>query len=408
MVPLTRGEIEALLDAPGVGPGGFVVSAFADLTVRNGFERDVERHLKNEAKAAGGALGEKARRGLDDDLEAVRRAVREADPKARGLAVFSAAARGFLRVVPLDFPVADRLMVDEEPFVLPILEHWHADPSYLIALVDSDEAHLFEARHGHPDKLRDVVRDDAGQDIQRDKPRFTYKKRFAQTRHERLFGAEDDRFLKSVAEAVRGQWQGHEFAGLILLGQPPVTGALRRLLARDAVGPVVAEAAHAMTAEGEHLAAGVAPLIDRAEADREAEALAELRERSARQHLVALGATDVLDALQQGRAARVLLSPRADIPGARCRDCGYRLGAPAGVCPYCNGPTRAVNAVQDILVMAVRHNVPVRLVGPAAATKDDPLGPANGVAALLVAEANWAPDRAAARASEGRPETPAS
>src|SRR5262249_60515958 len=232
MLPLTRGEIEVLLDAP--DRDHYVVSAFADLTVQNGFERHGERHLKNEAKAAGDALAEtKARKTLDEDLEVIRQAVRGVDTKARGLAVFSCAGRGFKRVLPLDFPVANRLVIDDEPFVLPILEHWYADPRHLIALVDSDEAHLFEARHGHPDRVRDVVRDDVGQDIQRDKPRFTFKKRFAQTRHERLFGMENDRFLKAVAEAVREHWQGQDFAGPILLGPPAITGPLPELLHRE-------------------------------------------------------------------------------------------------------------------------------------------------------------------------------
>jgi protein required for attachment to host cells len=387
MVTLTRGEIEVLLDGP--DRADYVVSAFADLTVQNGFERHVELHLKNQARAAGDALAEaRARKGLGENLEVVRGAVRSADPKARGLAVFSCAAKGFRQVVPLDFPVENRLVIDEDPFVLPILEHWYADPRYLAALVDSDEAHLFEVRHGRPDRVRDVVRTDQDEPIQRDKPRFSFKKRFAQTRHERLFGAEDDRFLKSVAEAVRDHWQGHDFAGLVLLGQPSITGPLRRLLPREVAEAVVAEAPHAM-ADG--LSDEVLPLLDRAWADREAATLAEFRERCKEKHRVALGATEVLDALQQGRAAEVLLSGNADIPGARCVDCDYRLGAPVRACPYCNGATRTVNAVQEILVMAMRHRVPVHVVRRPS-TKDDPLAPANGVAALLHAEANWAPD----------------
>jgi peptide subunit release factor 1 (eRF1) len=321
----------------------------------------------------------------------VREAVRAADPRARGLAVFSCAARGFRQVVPLDFPVENRLVIDEDPFVLPILEHWYADPRYLVALVDSDESHLFEVRHGHPDRVRDVVRGDQDEPIQRDKPRFSFKKRFAQTRHERLFGAEDDRFLKSVAEAVRDHWQGHDLSGLILLGQPSITGPLRRLLPREVAEAVVGEAPHAMTRETDGLADDLAPLLDRARADREARVLAEFHERCKEKHRVALGATEVLDALQQGRAAEILLSDRADIPAARCNDCNYRLGAPVRACPYCNGTTRTVNAAQDTLVMAMRHRVPVHLVRRPS-TKDDPLSPANGVAALLRAEANWAPD----------------
>src|SRR3954451_7971784 len=108
MVTLTRGEIEVLLDGP--DRDDYVVSAFADLTVQNGFERHVDLHLKNQARAAGDALAEaRARKSLDENLDVVREALRSADPKARGLAVFSCAAKGYRQVVPLDFPVENRL-----------------------------------------------------------------------------------------------------------------------------------------------------------------------------------------------------------------------------------------------------------------------------------------------------------
>ena len=403
MMPITRQEIEVLLDTP--DRHDYVVSAYADLTVHNGFERHVDLHLRNQAKAAGDALAEtKARRDLEENIEVIRQAVRgSVDPKIRGVAVFSSVARGFRQIVPLDFPVENHLVIDEEPFVLPILEHWYGDPMYLIALVDSDEAHLFEARHGHPDRVRDVVREDARQEIQRDKPKFTFKKRFAQTRHERLFGAEDDRFLKSVCEAIREHWQSHHFAGLIVLGQAPITGALRRLLPKDVAASVIAEAPHAMTTDPEALTAAVVPRIERWGAEREEGLLMQLHDRCKQKHLVAVGPTDVLDALQQGRAAEILLGNRNSIAGARCENCNYRLGAPVKTCPYCGGKTRWVNAVQDILRMAMRHRVPAHLVRRPS-SRDNPLAPLNDVAAFLKAEANWAPNHAAAQASAGHTE----
>ncbi len=51
----------------------------------------------------------------------------------------------------------------------------------------------------------------------------------------------------------------------------------------------------------------------------------------------------------------------ATLSGAICRDCHYRLGAATGVCPYCQGMCRPVNAAQEILRMAMRHRVPVRI-----------------------------------------------
>jgi hypothetical protein len=400
MMTKLRQGIEVLLDAP--DRHDHVVSAYADLTVQNGFERHIDLHLKNQSRAVGDALGETAaRRDLEANLIVIREAVRaQADPLARGLAVFSGVTRGLRQVIALEFPVANRLVIDEEPFVLPLLERWYGEPTFLIALVDSEQAHLFEALHGRPDRVRDLQREDAGQAIQRDKPRFTFKKRYAHALHERLFGLADDRFFKEVAEAIRDHWAAGHFSGLILLGQPPVTSTVRKLLPRDLAGAVAGEAQHAMTTRIDGLSDSVASLIERFQADRATAALAELKQRWSQKHRVAGGPTDVLDALQQGRAERIFVGPRLDISGARCSGCRYRLGAPVGLCPYCGAKTRPVNAVQDIMKLAMRHRVPVQLIHHAG-EKDAPLTPYGDVAALLLAEANWAPDRAAAEASEG-------
>jgi protein required for attachment to host cells len=399
MMPITRSEIEILLDTP--DRRDYVVSAFADLTVKDGFNNYVDIHLRNQARAAGDALGRAgARKALDSNLDAVRRAVAAQDGSAKGVAVFVSVARGLHHVVPLDFPVDNQLVLDEDPYVLPLLERWFGEPIYLIALVDSDEAHLFEAHAGGVvDPVEDVERADAGERIERDKPRFTYKKRFAQTRHEFLQETEDDKFLQDVAGTIDRHFRGGPFTGLILLGQPHLLGPLGRLLHKETQAAVVEEAQQAMTMRADDLADDVARVVGRWHAERDRQVLAELAQRWKEGHLVADGPTDVLDALQQGRATQVVIGPRRDLGGARCADCGYRLGAPVGKCPYCQGDCRTVNAVQEILRMALRHRTPVHLFRRN--LPNDPLANAGGVSALLRAEANWAPDPATAQASQG-------
>jgi peptide subunit release factor 1 (eRF1) len=395
MMPMTRQGIEVLLDSP--ERRGYVVSAYADMTVKDGFHNFVDVHLRNEAKAAEAALaGAEARKDLDENIEVIRQAVRQQDdPMARGLAVFSSVARGLRHVVPLHFRVENHLVINDQPFILPLLEKWYGEPVYLIALVDSDEAHFFEANSGRVEPVRDVERPDVGEDIQRDKPRFTYKKRFAQTRHERLHGAEEDKFLQDVAEMLHDHWQSGRFTGLILLGQSQITSPLRRLLHKDLQDAVADESPQAMTTRAEEVADDVARVMARWHAERDGQVLAELRERWKEKHLVANGPTDVLDALQQGRAAQVVIGRRRDLDGARCADCGYRFGAPIARCVYCGGHCRAVSAVQEIMQMALRHRIPVHLFRRG--LDRDPLEQAGGVAALVRAGANWSPDPTAAQ-----------
>lgn len=396
MMSMTRRGVEILLDTPDTHE--YVVSAYADMTVKDGFYRHVDQEIRNGARAAEAALSKaKARKDLDANIEVIRQAVQTADPAARGLAVFSCVARSYRHVIPMDAPVENRLVIDEEPFLYPLLVRWVGVPIHLIALADSHEAHLFEAHQGRPEPVRDLRDEAVDDDFQRDRPRFTYKKRFAKSQHERLHAIEDSHFFKEVVQAIDEHWQGGPFAGLVLLGQPTITGALRRLLPRSLEEAIVGEASHAMTAKPEGLADDVGRVIARWRADREEALLTELRSRWKENHRVANGASDVLDALQQGRATQILLSNHHDLPGARCVDCNYRFGAPVGTCPYCHGRCRSVSAAQDILVMAMRHRIPVHLFQRS--PKDDPLAGVGRVAALLRAEADWTPHAPQARSN---------
>jgi peptide subunit release factor 1 (eRF1) len=398
MMPMTRPGIVVLLDRP--DERGLVVSAYADMTVQDGFHRYVEQNLENLAAEAAKLLsGADARKALEENLDVIREAIRtEYDPTAAGMAIFSGASTKLRHVMNLEFPVENRLVIDEEPFVLPLLERWYGEPPYLVALFDSNEAQLFEARHGRSEPLDNLSRADAGQEVQRDKPRFTHKKRFAATHHERLQGTEDAPLFRELAEAVREHWREGNFAGLILLGKPQYTGPLRGLLPKEIEAVVAGGAAHPMTAQPDEIADDASRLAFDWEARREQEILSELNERWKENHLVANGPTDVLDALQQGRATRILLGTRRDIPGAQCLDCGYRFGAPVGVCPYCQGRCRNVSAVQDIMRLSMRHAVPISLFR---AADNNPLDRAGGLAAFVRAPANWAPNDQLARASEG-------
>ena len=388
MMPTTRQQIEVLLDRP--DQHDYVLSAYVDMTVKDGFARDVDLHLKNQARAAAEALGTtQARKDLEANLEVVRQIVAEhTGSAAAGLAIFSSLPRGLRHVVPLDFEVENHLVIDEEPFLLPLLEQWYGEATHLIVLLDSDEAHLFLAHGGAPEWVRDLERKDAQEDYQRDKPRFTYKKRFARAQHERLHASEDDQFLHEVSAVVAEAWGRDHFAGLILLGQPPITASLRRLLPRELAQAVVAEAHHAMTARPQELSDDVGRIVEKGRTDDQERLLTELRERWRRDHLVASGPSEVLEALLQGRATRVIFGTHRDMQGARCSGCGYRFGKPLEVCPYCQATCKKVNAVQEILRMAVRHRIPVHLVRRGTIT--DPLAPV-GVAAFLRAEANSAP-----------------
>ena len=85
--PRVKQDIEILLDTP--DRTDYVVSAYADMRVKDGFHNFVDVEMRNLARAADGALSEaEARKALDANVAAIRRAFDSADTSARGLLTF--------------------------------------------------------------------------------------------------------------------------------------------------------------------------------------------------------------------------------------------------------------------------------------------------------------------------------
>jgi peptide subunit release factor 1 (eRF1) len=397
MMPITRSDLEILLDSP--EQTDYVVSAFADLTVKDGFRHFASTQLGEIARQAGVALSEaEARTALDEHVGPILEAVGRAAPGAKGFAAFSAPGRGLFHAIELPFPIENRLMIDEDPCVRPLLEHWYGDPSYLVALVDSHELHLFEAHSGRAEHVAGLNKE-VPAEMQRDKPRFTYKKRFNDAWHERQQQLTNDEFLKEVAGIVSEHYRAVPYTGLILLGQAATTSAVRRLLHKEAASAVVLEHAQSMRPmpRAEDVEDDVARAMKQWKSEERSRLLGELEQRWARGHLVANGPTEVLDALQQGRAVEIVFGADRSMPGSRCSSCGYRFGAPTAQCVYCGGRTSSVDAAQEIMRMALRQRIAsVHLLDRPDSRGPDPMERSHGVAALLRAEANWTPTEAEA------------
>jgi hypothetical protein len=400
MMPITRSDLEILLDSP--EQTDYVVSAFADLTVKDGFRRYAGTELAKIARQAGAALSEaEAKTALDEHVGPILEAVGRAAPVAKGFAAFSAPGRGLFHAIELPFPIENLLVIDEEPCVRPLLEHWYGDPSYLVALVDSHELHLFEAHSGRAEHVAGLSKE-VPADMQRDKPRFTYKKRFSDVWHEHQQQLTNDEFLKEVAGIISEHYRAVPYTGLILLGQASTTSAVRRLLHKEAASAVVLEHSQSMRPKPKagDVEDDVARAMEQWRSDERSRLLGELKQRWAQGHLVANGPTEVLDALQQGRAVEIIFGPDRAMPGARCSSCGYRFGAPTVQCVYCGGRTSSVDAAQEIMRMALRQRMAsVHLLDRPNGREADPLERSNGVAALLRAEANWTPNEASTRSN---------
>lgn len=116
-----------------------------------------------------------------------------------------------------------------------------------------------------------------------------------------------------------------------------------------------------------------------AEREGESRLWQQIRERAFGQDLAALGATDVLAALQQGRVDTVLVSRDSTVKGTRCRACEHVVHGTPDTCQKCGSKdVFALDLVNEFVRQAELTSAYVEFADPT-----DDLSREDGVAALL-------------------------
>ena len=280
--------------------------------------------------------------------------------RARGMALFSAAGQGFFRAFVLSVPVKDRLVVDEEPYLVPLLETVHRRRRYLLVVTDSHRGRLYEAAWGHTRLLRQI--DEAVPRRQRKAGERWGKQQATIARHR------EDHLLhyrKALARAMEEAWPDAPFRGLILLGEHETTEALRTALPSWLADRIVHAAPHSWARKGPSLDAKVQQVLDEALRAHDRALLAEFERRIQEHHLVAAGPQEVINALRHGQVGYpgfILLEPDRGEMATRCTGCESIFTTMPATCSYCQGACETVNLWQEILLFAARHHITAHTV----------------------------------------------
>jgi hypothetical protein len=174
-----------------------------------------------------------------------------------------------------------------------------------------------------------------------------------------------------------------DFAGLVLLGAHPVLEPLRKSLPPAVANQVIGETPEGMYVRPAEVEAAIRDAVRGALANDDSGAVGDLWDRLAERRAVAIGTREVLDALQGGRLGlrghgMLVLGPDPREAVGRCTRCRLLAADAPPTCPRCQGPCAEASLWEEILLMALRHQIVARFVA-------DPerLAPYGGVVALL-------------------------
>ncbi|MGN6190232.1 MAG: baeRF10 domain-containing protein [Conexibacter sp.] len=275
--------------------GHAVLSVYLDLDPAR-FATPAARETELDA-----LLAQARRDGAEEDAERVR-ALIEGTPEllrgGRGLAVFSCAAAGTLESVTLPEPVEPLAVVDDVPWLEPLVTLVTAE-NWGVAVLSRRGARLFRGGRRGLVEFATVADDVHGRHQQGG---------WSQARYQRGFEEEvADHVRHTVAQLQRAHRRRpfEQFVAIAAAELWPVVEAQLPAELRDRLaGHVEHDLEHATTDE---IADAIVPVVERAEQLREQQALARLEQALATGGPAAAGVDEVRALLEQRRVALLLV-----------------------------------------------------------------------------------------------------
>ncbi len=363
-----------------------VVSCYADTSVAEGFETHWRQHLKAEATRVRELLAgdPEALREFKRQLETLWQALESPEARhARGMAVF--AASGWDQAMALSFnePYEDRLVVDEEPYLVPLLVANYRRREYLVVLTNTHRGRLYASSPGVARLL-----DELDVAVPKGEPQAKIERR----RKDHIL-----HYQKELMRRVEKAWAAHPYQGIILLGEHQVLENFRGLLPKPLADRVVHEAPHAWHGRLPEIRDRVREVVAAAIEGQQERLLEEIDRRLGEGFAVATGPQEVIEALGNGQVLELVFWPDRGEFASRCKGCRSVFATNEEACPYCKDPCARVNLWQEILSMAARHGIAIHFVTP-----DARRSPFTGVVALLARdEPQWSPVPSADREAIG-------
>src|SRR6266542_3114116 len=316
-------------------------------------------------------LTHEQRRGVLADFERIARWFDDEFDRAgsRALAVFAAGLDNYWSPMQLVQPVPDIVKVGRDFYLAPLAPAVARADGTIIAVVGREQGQLFRLRAGRLEEIAEHFDEQPGQYDQGG---------WSQSRYKRHIEKLVQEHLKGVAEELDRSRRRLHAPKIVLVCSEEMRSEFMDELpaaAREAlVGWTQAEA-HAGPAE---LLDAIIPVLAKADAKHEAEAIERWREEAGRNGRAASGWEQTLEAASDGRVDLLLFQESSDRPAFRCPACG-RAAAAEGACPLDGTRLEPVDGGVDLAVhQTLAHGGAVWAI-----RHHEDLAPVGGIGALL-------------------------
>jgi peptide chain release factor subunit 1 len=269
---------------------------------------------------------------------------------AHGLAIFSSLEADIFEVVRLPEPVEPLAVVDSIPWLEP-LAAMISPGDWGVAVISRRAARLFR---GGPNDLSEFAT------IDDELHRRHAQGGWSQARFQRGIEEQVAAHVRRVSERLLRAHLRRPLEHLVVVCsdelRPVVEHSLHGELTEMLAGMIDADLEHAT---GTQIAERVAPVIERAERERERDLIDRLEQALGTAGAAAAGLDDVLSALEQERVDTLLVPEHGNLTAGLCPTCG-RLSTDGGrKCPLDGASLADVDAVEHAVEEATRTSARV-------------------------------------------------
>jgi peptide chain release factor subunit 1 len=340
---LSREELKEI--AKMRGEGAFFVSMYLNVNPMTNVKNNYVIHVKNMLKDTAEKLDKAILKKVNSDLEKIDSYILSNKRVFKqGLAILSSVEKKFWKEIHLSVPLKNEIIVDNTPYIKPLLDILDNYQRYAILLVGKESARLFLVHLGEIEEYSEVHSDDVP---------GKHKKggwfSLSEKSYERHTDYHVSLHLKDVLKKLDSFLSG-EYVGRLILGGleetvTKVKGMLLQPVADKIIGTFQAE----MFANSKEIREKVQPILQAFEEKQVTETIDDLLTRTMKNENAVIGIEDVINALQEGRVMKIVVLKDFKHAGLSCKTCDSLTVQDISSCPYCKGEMQKVNYIVDLL-----------------------------------------------------------
>jgi peptide chain release factor subunit 1 len=269
-----------------------------------------------------------------------------------GVAIFTCAEKNFFEVHKLPIPIGNMFVVDSSPYIRPLAELFEDWETYCLVVLDHMHAKIFFVSLAEISDSKSVSKDI----FRKHKKGGMSQMRFQRIRHERI-----SHFYKHVSDMLTKIVSDEK---IVLAGPKDAKREFMKYLPLNIRERVIGMIDLDIRQSDKELVMKSYEIFTAEEHAEETKLVDELCTEILRDGLIVYGTKNVLQAVTEGRADRILINKDLKVRGWKCEHCKLIDEGFRDICSNCDKKTVEVDVIEEIVELAMLTNTKVDFVVP--------------------------------------------